>query len=65
MNMICGTAACLTACVDVDDPVVEDAHGGRWYPGEEAAAEILAADDPEEAAVRICHETPTRGQWRS
>jgi hypothetical protein len=43
---------------------VVDPDGGRWWPDTDTAAEIATADDPAAAAVRICTETPTRGQWR-
>jgi len=44
----------------VDDAV----DGGRWFPGDDAADEIAASNDPAVAAVRICRETPMRGTWR-
>lgn len=44
---------------------VEDAAGGRWFPGDDAEAEILASEDPAATAVRICRESPMRGTWRS
>jgi len=43
---------------------VVDMEGGRWWPDADTAAEIAMADDPAAAAVRICTETPMRGQWR-
>lgn len=42
---------------------VVDMAGGKWWPGEEAAAEIEASDDPAAAVVRICVESPLRGEW--
>src|SRR5690606_24609946 len=57
---------------DEDEPVltavetdgtwaVDDAAGGRWFPGDDAADEIAASNDPAGAAVRICREQPMRG----
>jgi hypothetical protein len=39
------------------------AEGGRWWPSDEAAAEIEAADDPAAAALAICDAEPGRGVW--
>ena len=61
----CGSPACLTAESTADAIYVEDEHGGIWHPSDEALAEILASDDPEAAAVRICHQSPLRGAWKS
>lgn len=44
----------------VDDAV----DGGRWFPGDDAADEIAASNDPAATAVRICREQPMRGDWR-
>lgn len=54
----------LTAIENVHGWSVEDAEGGRWWPDEEAQAEIEAADDPAARAVEICLEDPMRGEWR-
>ena len=43
---------------------VRDTDGGRWFPSDEALAEIEASADQEAAALRICDEQPTRGEWR-
>lgn len=43
---------------------VIDAEGGRWFPSEEAQAEIESSANPEAAAIRICAEEPMRGTWR-
>jgi hypothetical protein len=48
-----------------EDGWVEDREGGVWHPSDEARAEIEASDDPAATAVRICHDTPLRGEWRS
>lgn len=55
----------LTATIDTDDIYVTDSEGGVWRPSEEAAAEILASDDPEAAAIRIATTAPMRGEWKS
>ena len=55
----------LTAVETDGTWVVEDAAGGRWFPGDEAEAEILASSDPAATAVRICRESPMRGTWHS
>ena len=39
--------------------------GGRWWPDEQAEAEIDAASEPEAEALRICSQTPMRGVWKS
>lgn len=44
--------------------VVQDTDGGIWWPNEEAAAEIAAADDPEEVAIEMCESVPMRGTWK-
>lgn len=44
---------------------VLDTDGGRWWPSDEALAEIEASDDPEATALRICENEPMRGQWRN
>lgn len=46
-----------------DGECVADPDGGRWWPGDEAAAEIAASADPAATAARICAETPMRGTW--
>ena len=53
----------LTATI-ADDIYVTDSEGGVWRPSEEAAAEILAADDPEATAINIAATTPMRGEWK-
>lgn len=55
----------LTPELYSDGWCVSDSDGGRWWPDEEAQAEILAADDPGAAAVRMCDEEPMRGRWSS
>lgn len=42
---------------------VEDPAGGVWWPSDEAAAAIAAADDPQAEALRICDAQPMRGDW--
>jgi hypothetical protein len=44
---------------------VVDPAGGVWYPGLIARMEIGGAPDREATALRICRETPMRGEWRS
>ena len=48
----------LTAGWSVVDP-----QGGRWWPSDEAAAEIETAEDPAATAIRICEDAPHRGKW--
>ncbi len=43
---------------------VVDEEGGRWWPDEEAAAQIDASSNPESEALRICEEEPMRGTWK-
>lgn len=43
---------------------VVDPEGGVWWPSDEAADEIAAAQDSAAMAVRICTEQPMRGDWR-
>ena len=59
-----GESAELTAVETDGTWAVDDAAGGRWFPGDAAADEIAASNDPAVAAVRICRETPMRGTWR-
>ena len=47
-----------------DRLVVVDAEGGVWWPSEEAAAEIEAAEAPAQAAVEMCQAAPMRGVWK-
>lgn len=54
----------LTAVETDGTWAVDDATGGRWFPGAAAADEIGASDDPSATAVRICRETPGLGTWR-
>ena len=59
------TEPVLTAIETDGTWAVDDAvDGGRWFPGDDAADEIAASNDPAVAAVRICRETPMRGTWR-
>lgn len=44
---------------------VVDGDGGVWWPSEEAAEEIEAADDSAAKAVEICDTDPMRGEWKS
>lgn len=44
---------------------VADDGSAIWWPGEEAEAEIDAADDPAAKAVEICSTSPMRGEWHS
>lgn len=60
-----GPAEPLAADLLDDTWTVVDPKGGRWFPSEEASNEIMASADPAAAAVRIAHESPMRGQWRS
>ena len=55
----------LKAIESVDGYSVQDPAGGRWWPRDEAAAEIAASADPAAAAVRICTTQPMRGAWHS
>ena len=55
----------LTAETRDDTITVVDSEGGRWWPNEDAEAEIEAADDPEATAIRICESQPMRGVWRT
>ena len=54
----------LTAVETDGTWAVDDAAGGRWFPGDDAADEIAASNDPAATAVRICREQPMRGDWR-
>ena len=47
-----------------DHLVVVDTEGGVWWPREEAAAEIEAAEDPAQAAIEMCQAAPMRGVWK-
>ncbi len=47
-----------------DRLVVVDTEGGVWWPSEDAAAEIEAAEDPAQAAVEMCQAAPMRGVWK-
>lgn len=44
--------------------VVVDPEGGVWWPLEEAAAEIEAAEDAAQAALEMCQAAPMRGVWK-
>lgn len=50
---------------DGDSWSVVDPAGGRWWPDDGATAEIEASDDPSSTALRICQESPLRGEWHS
>ena len=40
--------------------------GGQvWWPNEDAQAEIAAAEDPEEAVLAMCTNSPMRGEWHN
>ena len=54
----------LYAEVMDDHLVVVDTDGGVWWPLEEAAAEIEAAEDPAQAAVEMSQAAPMRGVWK-
>ncbi len=45
--------------------VSDDIGGGVWWPSAEAIEEIDAGSDRAATAIKICHETPERGEWRS
>ena len=47
-----------------DRLVVVDTEGGVWWPSEDAAAEIEAAEAPAQAAVEMCQAAPMRGVWK-
>lgn len=49
----------------IEAVAVEDANGGVWWPNDDAQAEIQAAGDPLAAAVKMCDESPMRGNWVS
>lgn len=44
---------------------VEDSCGGTWWPSDDAADKIDAADDPSAAVLAMCRDYPSRGEWRS
>lgn len=44
---------------------VEDTEGGVWWPNDDAQEEIQKADNPKAAAIKMCDETPTRGEWHN
>lgn len=44
---------------------VMDPDGSRWWPNDEASAEIEAAEDPAAKAIEICTNSPMRGEWHS
>jgi len=54
----------LYAEVMDDHLVVVDTEGGVWWPREEAAAEIAAAEDAAQAALEMCQAAPMRGVWK-
>ena len=54
----------LYAEVMDDHLVVVDTEGGVWWPREEAAAEIAAAEDAAQAAIEMCQAAPMRGVWK-
>lgn len=47
----------------IDGWSVVDPNGGRWWPNDAATEEIDASDDPEQTALDICDNAPTRGTW--
>ena len=47
-----------------DRLVVVDTEGGVWWPSEDAAAEIEAAEDAAQAALEMCQAAPMRGEWK-
>lgn len=60
-----GSESGLYAELLADGWSVVDPDGGRWWPDESAAREILASDDQAAAAVRIAREEPMRGKWHT
>ncbi len=53
----------LTAEHLTDGWTVIDPDGGRWWPDENAKAEVEDSEDPAEAIVTICTTAPARGRW--
>jgi len=56
-------SATLRAEVRHDTWTVVDPEGGRWWPNASVSAELTDAEDPAAEVVRICTETPLRGEW--
>ena len=48
---------------ETEEVGVEDTEGGVWWPNDDAQTAIQAADDPKAAAIKMCDETPMRGEW--
>lgn len=55
----------LTAHENIDGWHVVDSQGGTWWPSDEAADEIQAASDPEQAALAMCRTQNMRGTWKA
>ena len=63
-ELTASTDAALTAQEYDGRVVVADADGGIWWPDDSAQAEIDASKSPAAEAVRICNDSPMRGEWR-
>ena len=44
---------------------VIDINGGRWWPYDDAQAEILSSSEPASVAIKMCNATPMRGRWHN
>lgn len=44
---------------------VNDQCGQRWWPDDDAAAEIEQSEDPEALILAMVEAAPMRGEWRS
>lgn len=55
----------LTADYCDETWTVLDEAGGRWWPNDEAKADIASSDDPGAAAIRMAETQPMRGEWHS
>lgn len=64
-NITVSIPSTLTAQLATDGWHVVDDAGGTWWPDAEAAAEILASEDPAHAALAICASDPMRGTWHA
>ena len=53
----------LVAHLQSDGWCVVDPHGGIWWPGEKAKAQIAGSDAPAETAIAWCRDQPTTGEW--
>ena len=60
-----GVSGATVAIATADGWSVADPAGGRWWPSEDAQAEIAAAPSPADAAVVMCDTDPMRGEWRT